>query len=87
LGVGRSRTVCEQILLGQCIEEALPWADHSAACPTRILQFDLRFATIVVVVGTPPNEEQAKAVLRIGKAKQVFATLFKRLAADKTAAK
>jgi hypothetical protein len=37
--------------------------------------------------GPPPNEEQAKAVLRIGKAKQVFATLFKRLAADKTAAK
>ena len=30
----------------------------------------------MVVVGTPANEEQAKAVPQIGKAKQVFATLF-----------
>jgi hypothetical protein len=41
----------------------------------------------MVVVGTPANEEQAKAVPQIGKAKQVFATLFERLAANKTAAK
>ena len=30
----------------------------------------------MIVVGTPANEEQAKAVPQIGKAKQVFATLF-----------
>jgi pseudoazurin len=41
----------------------------------------------MVVVGTPANEEQAKAVPQIGKAKQVFAILFERLAANKTAAK
>lgn len=41
----------------------------------------------LVVVGTPANEEQAKAVPQVGKAKQVFATLFDRLAASKTAAK
>jgi pseudoazurin len=41
----------------------------------------------LVVVGTPTNEEQAKAVPQVGKAKQVFATLFDRLAASKTAAK
>ena len=41
----------------------------------------------MVVVGTPANEEQAKAVPQVGKAKQVFATLFDRLAANKTAAK
>ena len=41
----------------------------------------------MVVVGTPAIEEQAKAVPQIGKAKQVFATLFERLAANKTAAK
>jgi pseudoazurin len=41
----------------------------------------------MVVVGTPANEEQAKAVPQVGKAKQVFATLFERLASNKTAAK
>jgi pseudoazurin len=41
----------------------------------------------LVVVGTPTNEEQAKAVPQVGKAKQVFANLFDRLAASKTAAK
>ncbi len=41
----------------------------------------------LVVVGTPANEEQAKAVPQTGKAKQVFAALFERLAANKTAAK
>lgn len=41
----------------------------------------------MIVVGTPPNEEQARAVLQAGKAKQVFAALFERLAATKTAAK
>ena len=41
----------------------------------------------MVVVGTPGNEEQAKAVPQVGKAKQVFATLFERLAATKTASK
>jgi len=41
----------------------------------------------MVVVGTPANEEQAKAIPQVGNAKQVFATLFERLAANKTAAK
>ena len=41
----------------------------------------------MIVVGTPANEEQAKAVPQVGKAKQVFATLFERLAATKTAAR
>ena len=41
----------------------------------------------MIVVGTPSNEEQAKAVPQVGKAKQVFATLFERLAATKTAAR
>jgi pseudoazurin len=41
----------------------------------------------MIVVGTPTNEEQAKAVPQVGKAKQVFATLFERLAATKTASK
>jgi pseudoazurin len=41
----------------------------------------------MIVVGTPTNEEQAKAVPQVGKAKQVFAALFEKLAATKTAAK
>jgi hypothetical protein len=41
----------------------------------------------LIAVGTPANEEQAKAVPQVGKAKQVFAILFDRLAAHKTAAK
>ena len=41
----------------------------------------------LIVVGTPANEEQVRAVPQVGKAKQVFATLFERLAANKTAAK
>ena len=41
----------------------------------------------MIVVGTPANEEQAKAVPQTGKAKQVFATLFEKLAATKTAAR
>src|SRR3954470_3593048 len=41
----------------------------------------------MVVVGTPANEEQARAVPQTGKAKQVFAVLFDRFAATKTAAK
>jgi pseudoazurin len=41
----------------------------------------------MIVVGTPTNEEQVKAVPQVGKAKQVFATLFERLAATKTAAR
>ncbi len=41
----------------------------------------------MIVVGTPSNEEQAKAVPQVGKSKQVFATLFERLAATKTAAR
>ena len=39
----------------------------------------------LVVVGTPANEEQARAVPQTGKARQVFAALFDRLAANKTA--
>ena len=41
----------------------------------------------LVVVGTPANEDQARAVPQVGKAKQVFAALFDKLAANKTAAK
>lgn len=41
----------------------------------------------MIVVGAPVNEEQAKAVPQTGKAKQVFAALFEKLAATKTAAK
>jgi pseudoazurin len=41
----------------------------------------------MVVVGTPANEEQARAVPQTGKAKQVFAALFDKFAATKTAAK
>jgi pseudoazurin len=41
----------------------------------------------MIVVGTPANLDQAKAVPQVGKAKQVFATLFEKLEANKTAAK
>jgi pseudoazurin len=41
----------------------------------------------MIVVGTPTNVDQAKAVPQVGKAKQVFATLFSKLEATKTAAK
>jgi pseudoazurin len=41
----------------------------------------------IVVVGAPTNLDQAKAVPQVGKAKQVFATLFDKLEASKTASK
>ena len=41
----------------------------------------------MIVVGSPSNEDQAKAVPQVGKAKQVFATLFEKLDASKTASK
>ena len=41
----------------------------------------------MVVVGSPKNEDQAKAVPQSGKAKQVFTSLFDKLAANKTASK
>jgi pseudoazurin len=41
----------------------------------------------MVVVGAPTNLEEAKAVPQIGKAKQVMAGLFDKLAASKTAEK
>lgn len=41
----------------------------------------------MVVVGSPTNLDQAKAVPQVGKAKQVFATLFDKLEASKTASK
>jgi pseudoazurin len=41
----------------------------------------------MIVVGTPSNLDQAKAVPQVGKAKQVFATLFDKLEANKTASK
>jgi hypothetical protein len=41
----------------------------------------------MIVVGTPGNVDQAKAVPQSGKAKQVFATLFDKLEAGKTASK
>jgi pseudoazurin len=40
----------------------------------------------LIVVGMPANLDQAKAVPQVGKAKQVFATLFEKLAMSKTAA-
>ncbi|HET9904086.1 MAG TPA: pseudoazurin [Xanthobacteraceae bacterium] len=41
----------------------------------------------MVVVGTPANETEAKAVTHPGRAKQVFASLFAKLEATRTAAK
>lgn len=41
----------------------------------------------MIVVGEPGNVDQAKAVPQVGKAKQVFATLFEKLEAGKTASK
>jgi pseudoazurin len=41
----------------------------------------------MIVVGNPGNVDQAKAVPQVGKAKQVFATLFGRLEASKTASR
>lgn len=41
----------------------------------------------MIVVGTPANEEQAKAVTHPGRAKQIFANLFGKLEATRTAAK
>lgn len=41
----------------------------------------------MVVVGAPTNLEEARAVPQIGKAKQVMAALFDKLAASKTAEK
>jgi pseudoazurin len=41
----------------------------------------------MIVVGTPTDIDQAKAVPQVGKAKQVFATLFEKLEASKTAAR
>jgi pseudoazurin len=41
----------------------------------------------MIVVGTPTNIEEAKAIPQIGKSKQVMAGLFDKLAASKTAGK
>jgi hypothetical protein len=41
----------------------------------------------MIVAGNPANEDQAKAVPQVGKAKQVFATLFGKLDGSKTAAR
>ena len=41
----------------------------------------------MIVVGQPGNVDQAKAVPQVGKAKQVFAALFDKLEASKTASK
>ncbi|MGY4339201.1 pseudoazurin [Bradyrhizobium sp. LM2.9] len=41
----------------------------------------------MIVVGTPSNLDQAKAVPQVGKAKQAFATLFDKLEASKIASK
>jgi len=41
----------------------------------------------MIVVGKPGNVDHAKAVPQVGKAKQVFATLFDKLEASKTASK
>ena len=42
---------------------------------------------MLVMVGAPANVNQAKAVPQVGKAKPVFATLFDKLEASKTASK
>jgi pseudoazurin len=42
---------------------------------------------VLVVVGTPENEDAAKAVTHPGRAKQIFANLFGKLAAQRAAAK
>ena len=41
----------------------------------------------MIVVGNPGNVDQAKAVPQVGKAKQVFATLFGKLESSKTASR
>jgi pseudoazurin len=41
----------------------------------------------MIVVGTPTNEEQAKEVKHPGRAKQIFANLFGKLEATRSAAK
>jgi len=41
----------------------------------------------MIVVGTPANLDEAKAIPQVGKAKQVMAGLFERLAASRTAEK
>lgn len=41
----------------------------------------------MIVVGTPTNIDQVKAVPQVGKAKQVFATLFEKFEASETASK
>jgi pseudoazurin len=41
----------------------------------------------MIVVGNPGNVDQAKAVPQVGKAKQVFAALFGKLEASKTASR
>lgn len=41
----------------------------------------------MIVVGTPGNVDQAKAIPQTGKAKQAFATLFDKLEAGKSASK
>ena len=41
----------------------------------------------MIVVGSPTNVDQAKAVPQTGKAKQVFATLLDKLETSKAAAK
>lgn len=41
----------------------------------------------LIVVGEPPNLDQAKAAAHPGKAKQAFASLFDKLAATKTASR
>ena len=41
----------------------------------------------MIVVGNPGNVDQAKAIPQVGKAKQVFATLFGKLEASKTASR
>jgi pseudoazurin len=41
----------------------------------------------MIAVGSPTNVDQAKAVPQAGKAKQVFATLFDKLEASKTASR
>jgi pseudoazurin len=41
----------------------------------------------LVVVGTPANQEEAKSVAHPGRAKQIFATLFGKLDAARTASK
>jgi pseudoazurin len=61
--------------------------DHEGVYGVKCLPHYGMGMVAMIVVGNPANEDQAKAIPQVGKAKQVFATLFERLDASKTASK